>query len=1010
MTSKKRKIAVCLSNAADQWLVAEYLSGCGYEVIGPRDAGLEAADLYLLDTAFVRRMGSRVLDLKRASEIFLPSLVCLARDENAAAYLSAGFDDCLHMPVTRAELRVRLEIMIRLRQQSEELIKKSEERFRMLTESSLVGVYLIQDGIFTYVNHAFGDVFGYTTEEIVGRLGLLDLTHPDDRPIVAENIRKRLSGETEGIRYEFRGLKKDGSVIHAEVYSRRAEYSGKPCVIGTLIDNTERKKAEDALRESETRNRIITEMISDYAYIFRVSPEGELKVEWLTESFTKVFGVTREDIDARGGWLSMVLPEDLAMAREHARKVISGKSDVIEMRWVTASGDVRWLRDYAQPVFDASGKQVVRIYGAAQDITERKRAEQALVQSEECYRAVFENTGTATIIVNRDGTIAFANKECLKVTGYAPEQLKGTIWSDYVAPESLPLMREYFALRFTQPDKAPSRYQARLIDSLGRIRDCVINVGVLPNAKQIVVSMLDITELVETQRALSEREEKFRKLSNEFNALLDAIPDSLTLLDKNLNIEWANKSAVAGINMGSNEVVGRRCFSIWSGIDRPCEPCPVEETFATGMPASITGVKQGGKVWELRTVPLKDATGKVVNVIELRRDITDHSKLEDQLRQSQKLEAVGQLAGGVAHDFNNILTAIIGYANLAQMKLAQDDPLNYEINQILEASQRAVTLTQGLLAFSRKQPVNLAVVDLNEIVSRFEKLLRRLIREDIDMKIVAAGTELPVFVDRGQIEQVIMNLVTNARDAMPNGGSLTITTERIDIDKHFIQTHGYGKPGAYALLTVADTGIGIDKQTQQRIFEPFFTTKEQGKGTGLGLSMVYGIVKRHEGFINVYSEPGRGTTFKIYLPLASAATAIETKESESQPVKGGTETILIAEDDASLLRLCTTILRHFGYTVIEARDGVEAVEKFIEQKDRIRLVILDGIMPRKNGKEAYMDIKAIRPDIRAIFMSGYAEDIFTKNGIPEKAAVFVQKPISPIELARKVRKALDEKV
>jgi two-component system cell cycle sensor histidine kinase/response regulator CckA len=361
----------------------------------------------------------------------------------------------------------------------------------------------------------------------------------------------------------------------------------------------------------------------------------------------------------------------------------------------------------------------------------------------------------------------------------------------------------------------------------------------------------------------------------------------------------------------------------------------------------------------------------------------------------------------VAHDFNNILSAIIGYGHLALTKLGKDEPLRQTIEQMLKASERAATLTQTLLSFSRKQTVNPTLLDLNELVRRFEHFLLRLIREDITLIVRSADEALSVMADSSQIEQVIMNLVTNARDAMPDGGRLTIEAQRVELDEGFVSAHGPAMAGKYALLSVSDNGIGMDARTQEKIFEPFFTTKEQGKGTGLGLSMVYGIVKRHNGIIHVYSGPGKGATVNIYLPLVTSAVE-NREEQEPDSVRGGTETILIAEDDDTLRMLAREILEGSGYTVIDAVNGEDAVRKFLADKDVIQLVILDGIMPKKNGKEAFEEMRASRPDIKALFTSGYAEDIFTKNGIPTAGSDFIQKPMTPTDLLRKVREALDK--
>lgn len=409
---------------------------------------------------------------------------------------------------------------------------------------------------------------------------------------------------------------------------------------------------------------------------------------------------------------------------------------------------------------------------------------------------------------------------------------------------------------------------------------------------------------------------------------------------------------------------------------------------------------------EDKVIPIIDDKGHITGLFGVARDITERKRLEEQLLHSQKMEAIGQLAGGVAHEFNNILTAIIGYGNILLMKMKGDDPLRHNVEQILTSSERAAGLTQGLLTYSRKQITAPRPENLNDIVKKTEGLLLRIISEDIELKTVLTDEELTVMADRGQIEQVLMNLATNARDAMPDGGSLTISTELVEIDMEFINIHGYGEPGMYALISVADTGIGIEKKMMEKIFEPFFTTKEIGKGTGLGLAMVYGIIKQHDGYINVYSEAGKGTTFKIYLPVIKA----KIREKESSIIQlpvGGTETVLVAEDDKALRKLIKTVLDEFGYKVIDAVDGEDAVEKFMENKDRIDLLVFDVVMPKKNGKEAYEEIKKINPRVKALFTSGYTSNIIHKKGILEEGINFILKPVSPKELLRKVREILD---
>jgi PAS domain S-box-containing protein len=385
-------------------------------------------------------------------------------------------------------------------------------------------------------------------------------------------------------------------------------------------------------------------------------------------------------------------------------------------------------------------------------------------------------------------------------------------------------------------------------------------------------------------------------------------------------------------------------------------------------------------------------------------DITREKMMESQLRQAQKMEAIGTLAGGIAHDFNNILTALIGYGTLLQNKMEATNPLRLYADQVLSASHKAVNLTQSLLAFSRKRPLTLKPVDINTIVKGTEKLLKRLITEDIDLETHLAESKLVALADPTQIDQILFNLATNARDAMPRGGTLRIETETVTLDHSFILTHGFGERGRYVRLSVSDTGVGMHKETQEKIFDPFFTTKEVGRGTGLGLSTVYGIVKQHNGYITVTSERYKGTSFHIYLPSIN----IETQEEQpsTRDVRGGRETILVAEDSEEVRNFVREILCQHGYTVVEAVDGDDAITKF-EQHKGVDLVILDSIMPNLNGREAYDVIRSSEPATKFLFMSGYTSDIVLEKGIAGKEFDFLPKPLSPNELLEKIREILD---
>ncbi|MRR57215.1 MAG: hybrid sensor histidine kinase/response regulator [Deltaproteobacteria bacterium] len=425
-------------------------------------------------------------------------------------------------------------------------------------------------------------------------------------------------------------------------------------------------------------------------------------------------------------------------------------------------------------------------------------------------------------------------------------------------------------------------------------------------------------------------------------------------------------------------------------------------------------VKALGAGIEVATVPVEtgDELGKLSGAFNsmaesLRMRQAEKEQLESQLRHAQKMEAIGQLAGGVAHDFNNILCAIIGFGTLLEMGMGKDDPARDHLKQILSAADRATNLTQSLLAFSRKQIINPRHANLNEIVGDIEKMLNRLITEDIELRIVLTERALGVLVDQGQIDQVLVNLVTNARDAMPQGGVLTIETAEAEPPDELLIAPNYPYLGKCALLTVSDTGSGIDSVAKDRIFEPFFTTKEVGKGTGLGLSMVYGIVKQHDGHITAHSEPGIGTSFRIYLPMVDNVPTQPERADEPATSAAGSETVLVVEDNPEVRVLNRAVLETFGYRVLEAMDGEEAVAQFFRHRDEIDLVVMDVVMPRKNGREAYGEIIKVRPDVRVLFMSGYTSDIVEEKGIIAEGVNFISKPVNPLDMLKKIRELLD---
>jgi PAS domain S-box-containing protein len=640
----------------------------------------------------------------------------------------------------------------------------------------------------------------------------------------------------------------------------------------------------------------------------------------------------------------------------------------------------------------------------------KHHTERKLRESEEWLSTTLKSIGDAVIATDRNGLVTFMNPVAEELTGWQQQEAIGE-----PIEEIFHIINEKNRKRIDNPlDRvlqdgmtvhldedtvliARDGGERIILDSVAPICD---KEG---KTSGVVLFFRDITEKKRLDDVIRQR--------NEFlNNILESLTHPFYVIDaEDYTIQMANSAANFG---GLTEQ--STCYKLTHGLDKPCDgkdhPCTLREVKKVGKAVVLehTHYDRYGKssVFRIYGYPIFDKNEKIVQIIEYTQDISEVKMLEDQFRHSQKMESVGRLAGGVAHDFNNLLSVILGYSELALMKLPEDHAVKQNINVIMDAGKKAEALINQLLAFSRKQVLRMRVVSINDIVENMMKILNLVIGEDVILDVNLSSTARNIKADPGQLEQVLMNLVVNARDAMPCGGRLSIETENVALDEEYAMLHEGMEAGSYVLLAVTDTGKGMSHDVQEKIFDPFYTTKET-KGTGLGLSTVYGIVRQHKGNIFVYSEPDTGTTFKIYFPVSGEREEVITVIDKKTEVRG-TETILVVDDEPSIRRLVVDTLLPLGYRILEASCGEEALQISKTTDSDIDLLLTDVIMPDMNGRELSEAIVADRPPIRIIFTSGYTNDVVVHYGIMETGRTFIQKPLTPKRLARKVREILDK--
>ncbi len=741
-----------------------------------------------------------------------------------------------------------------------------------------------------------------------------------------------------------------------------------------------------------------------------IAMDGQLLLA--NPSMCQMLGYTLDELRLHG-LKELLCPQELAHMREHWAQAADGKKVQFETCYRHKNGGEIWAALELSLQRDSSGvARAVLIY--AQDTTERRRAQESLQENEEKFRIAFEHAPTGMSLIRADGKYLAVNPAACRIVGYSREELLAGTLSRVTHPDDVERSAEWIR-KCIAGEPCEEEFEKRFIHRDGHVIWGVITSTWLrdPTGKpRMAVSHLrDITFRKQAELALRESEARLLE-AHEMSRMghWQLFPSTRAMI-------WS-PAIVRLLGLEANAPTFEAFLAPVHADDRASVEAALANTATNGEACDLVYrlTLSNGELRYVRAVARLDpgamgaqprVTGVLQDVTAMRRAEEERSRLEAQLHQAQRMEAIGQLAGGVAHDFNNLLTAMGANTHLAMVGLPPDSPARENLVEIRAAIKSATHLTQQLLTFSRRQVVALRVLDLNDVVRHLSKMLERLLGEDLQFACVLCHGVAQIRIDPGQLDQILINLAVNARDAMPDGGKLTIETANVEIDKTYCRQHSSVAPGPYVLLTVSDTGVGMSAEVKRHLFEPFFTTKEVGRGTGLGLAMVYGAVKQHGGHIEVLSELGEGATFKVYLPRVD--DVVETVSGAHLPDTRGHEGLLLVEDDGSIRALAESFLSGLGYEVNSFANGNDALAALDALPGSLALLITDMVMPGMGGRELADRCRERRPQLRVLFTSGYTQDAAFQSGVLDHSIDFLPKPYALDELVRRVRDALDRR-